>query len=128
MLIADAVLALHALVVLFNVAGLLMIGIGGLRGWAWTRHRGFRLTHLAVIGFVMIETILGVTCPLTLLEDWLRGVATQQSFVQRWASALIYWNAPPWLFALIYVAFLFAVIGAWLTWPPSPAKRPGRRG
>lgn len=80
------------------------------------------------MGFVAGEAILGMTCPLTVLEDWLRGVATEQSFVQRWVSALIYWNAPPWAFALLYTAFLLAVIAAWLVWPPATPKRQSPRG
>ena len=127
-MLADLVFLLHAGVVLFNAGGLLMIAIGGPAGWAWVRHRGFRFAHLWLMGFVTGEAILGMSCPLTVLEDWLRGVATEQSFVQRWVSALIYWNAPPWAFALLYTAFLLAVIAAWLVWPPAAPKRQSPRG
>lgn len=127
-MLADLVFLLHALVVLFNVGGLLMIVIGGPLGWAWVEHRGFRVAHLALMGFVTVEAILGMTCPLTIFEDWLRGVATEQSFVQRWVSALIYWNAPPWVFALLYAGFLLAVIAAWFVWPPAAPKRQSPRG
>ena len=118
-MLADFIFLLHAAVVLFNVGGLLLIAIGGARGWAWVRHRRFRVTHIALMGFVTAEAIFGVTCPLTLLEDWLRGVANEESFVQRWVAALIYWNAPPWVFVALYVGFLLAVIVAWLKWPPA---------
>ena len=111
-MLADIVFLLHAGVVLFNVGGLLLIILGGVAGWTWIRHRTFRIAHVALMAFVTVEAILGMTCPLTLLEDWLRGVATEQSFVQRWVSALIYWNAPAWVFAIIYVAVLATVIGA----------------
>ena len=125
---ADLVFLLHAAVVLFNVGSLVLIAIGARRGWAWVRHRGFRIAHVALMAFVTIEAIFGVTCPLTLLEDWLRGVATEQSFVQRWVSALIYWNAPPWVFVVLYVAFLLAVIAAWMAWPPIEKNRQTPRG
>ena len=128
MLIADFVLSLHALVVLFNVGGLTMIVIGGPLGWAWVRQRGWRIAHVWLMGFVTIEALFGMTCPLTMLEDWLRGVATEQSFVQRWVSALIYWNAPLWVFALLYAVFLLAVIAAWFVWPPVASKRQSPRG
>ena len=127
-MLADLVFALHAGVVLFNVGGLLLIVIGGLVGWAWIRQRGFRIAHVALMALVTLEAIFGLTCPLTLLEDALRGVANEQSFVQRWTMALIYWNAPPWVFVLLYVAFLLAVIGAWVAWPPIASKRQGARG
>ena len=127
-MLADLVVLLHAGVVLFNAGGLLMIVMGGLSGWAWVRHRGLRIAHVALMGFVTVETLLGVTCPLTVLEDWLRGAATEGSFVQRRVAALIYWSAPAWVFALLYVVFLLAVIAAWLTWPPTASKRQGFRG
>ena len=127
-MLADLVFALHAGVVLFNVGGLLLIVIGGLVGWTWIRQRGFRIAHVALMALVTLEAIFGLTCPLTLLEDALRGVANEQSFVQRWTMALIYWNAPPWVFVLLYVAFLLAVIGAWVAWPPIASKQQGARG
>ena len=118
MLIADLVLVLHAMVVIFNAGGLAMILVGGPFGWAWVRHRGFRISHIALMALVTTEAIFGMTCPLTLLEDWLRGIATEQSFVQRWVTALIYWNAPLWVFALLYMVILATVIMAWFVWPP----------
>ena len=127
-MLADLIFILHAGVVLFNVGGLLLIAIGGALDWAWVRHRGFRIAHVSLMAFVTVEAILGMTCPLTLLEDWLRGVATEQSFVQRWVSALIYWSAPPWVFALLYIVFLLAVFAAWLAWPPLASKRQSLRG
>ena len=121
-MLADLVFLLHAGVVLFNVGGLLIIVIGGWLGWAWVLHRAFRIMHVALMAFVTLEAIFGMTCPLTLLEDWLRGVAIEQSFVQRWVSALVYWTAPPWVFALLYAVFLLAVIAAWFVWPPAVSK------
>ncbi len=121
-MLADFVFLLHAGVVLFNVGGLLMIVIGGWFGWVWVQRRVFRIMHVALMAFVTVEAIFGMTCPLTRLEDWLRGVATEQSFVQRWVSALIYWNAPSWVFALLYTLFLLAVITAWFVWPPALSK------
>jgi hypothetical protein len=127
-MLADFVFLLHALVVLFNVCGLLLIAIGGPLGWAWVRHRGFRLAHISLMALVTAEAILGLSCPLTLLEDWLRGAATEQSFVARWVSALIYWNAPSWVFALLYAAFLLAIAAAWLAWPPIGKNKQSPRG
>ena len=127
-MLADLIFLLHAAVVLFNVGGLLLIAIGGALGWLWVRHRGFRIAHMALMGFVTVEAIFGVTCPLTLLEDWLRGVANEKSFVQRWVAALIYWPAPPWVFVLLYLGFLLVVMVAWFVWPPTRRKRQTTRG
>ena len=128
LMLADLVFLLHAGVVLFNAGGLLLILTGGPLGWTWVRHRGFRLAHVALMTLVTTEAVLGMACPLTVLEDWLRGVATEQSFVQRWVSALIYWNAPPWVFAVLYSVVLFAVIAAWFVWPPAVSTKQSARG
>ncbi len=70
--LADAILVLHALIVLFNVGALPVIWLGHFRGWRFVRSFGFRVTHLLLIGFVAGESLLGVICPLTTWEDDLR--------------------------------------------------------
>ena len=127
-MLADLVFLLHAAVVLFNAGGLLLILTGGPLGWSWVRHRAFRIAHISLMGFVTTEAVLGMACPLTVLEDWLRGGATEQSFVQRWVSAFVYWNAPPWVFAVLYSVVLFAVIAAWFFWPPAVPTKQSPRG
>ncbi|MEK7697633.1 MAG: DUF2784 family protein, partial [Pseudomonadota bacterium] len=58
--LADAVLLLHALYVVFVVGGLLLILAGWWRGWAWARNFWLRWLHLAAIGFVVLETWFGI--------------------------------------------------------------------
>lgn len=120
MLIADFILMLHVMVVVFNVGGLLAIFIAAPLGWSWVRNRKFRITQVAMMSFVSLEAILGVSCPLTVLEDWLRGVSGRQSFVQRWAGALIYWDAPPWVFTALYLLVMMLIVAAWKIVPPRP--------
>jgi hypothetical protein len=64
-LLADAVLIVHFLFVLFVVGGLLAIWAGALIGWVWVRNLRFRVAHLAAILFVMAESLVGIACPLT---------------------------------------------------------------
>ena len=49
LLAADALLALHVLVVAFIIFGLILIVAGGLAGWRWITNRWFRYAHLAAI-------------------------------------------------------------------------------
>jgi hypothetical protein len=120
--LADAVLVAHAGVVLFVVGGLLAVVLGGWRGWAWVRGRGFRWAHLAAIAVVVLQAWLGQQCPLTTLESWLRlqaGAAGYGGgFVEHWVARLLYWEAPPWAFTLVYTVFGALVVLAWQTWPP----------
>ena len=74
-LLADAVLVLHTGIVLFVVGGLLLVVLGNWRGWPWVNRPWFRLAHLAAITAVVAESWLGLTCPLTTLEWWLRARA-----------------------------------------------------
>ena len=117
--LADAVLVLHALIVLFIVGGLMAIWAGAALQYAWVRNRAFRLLHLAAIGVVAILAALDVPCPLTVLEDRLRmGGTVEQGFVQRWVSHWLYYDFPVWMFAVAYVVFLLVVAITWRCIPP----------
>ena len=64
--------------------------------------------HLAAIVFVALEALLGYSCPLTLWEDALRGGLRSGSFVGRWVQRALYYNAPAWVFTVLYVAWAAA--------------------
>jgi hypothetical protein len=125
-LAADAVLLMHALFVVFVVSGLILILVGGALGWSWVRLRWFRLAHLAAIGVVVVQSWLGAICPLTTLEMELRTRAGESSypgsFIAHWVEAVLYYQAPPWVFVLCYTAFGALVVAAWFR------VRPRRRG
>lgn len=122
-LLADAVLVLHAGIVLFVVGGLLLVVLGNWRGWPWVNRPWFRLAHLAAITAVVAESWLGLTCPLTTLEWWLRaraGVAPyESSFIAYWLQTLLFYEAPGWVFALAYTVFGVLVAAAWWRFPPT---------
>jgi hypothetical protein len=119
-MIADAVLVVHALFVLFVVGGFALI-LAGARHWSWVRNRIFRIALLAAIFFVTAEALLGLTCPLTLWEDTLRGGGSERSFIGRWVGRLLYYDLPEWVFAFAYCAFAAAVFWAWRAIPPRKA-------
>jgi Protein of Unknown function (DUF2784) len=119
-MIADAVLVVHALFVLFVVGGFALIVLGAAR-WKWVRNRTFRVLHLAAIAFVAAEALLGLACPLTVWEDALRGAHAERSFVGRWVAGLLYYNFPEWVFTVAYCAFALAVLWAWRAIPPRKA-------
>jgi len=117
--LANTVLVLHALIVLFIVGGLIAIWTGAWLKRDWVRNRMFRIAHLTAIGVVAILAVLDIPCPLTVLEDWLRsGRVGPQGFVQRWVSHWLYYNLPGWVFAMAYAAFLLVVAVTWFRVPP----------
>jgi len=122
-MLADLVLLLHAAFVLFVVGGLVATWVGEARGAGWARNPLFRGLHLAAIGFVVVQSILGYTCPLTIWEDALRGAATGEGFIERWVRALLYWSAPPWVFTAAYAAFGAVVVATWWRIPPRRGRR-----
>ncbi|MBX3727412.1 MAG: DUF2784 domain-containing protein [Xanthomonadales bacterium] len=125
-LLADLVLAAHVAVVAFVVLGLLLVVVGGLFGWRWTRNRRFRQAHLATVAFIALQSWLGRLCPLTDWEQALRLRAGQTvcegSFIACWLDRLLYVQAPWWAFVAAYTLFALAVAAAWWRWPPAPAR------
>ncbi|PRY06341.1 uncharacterized protein DUF2784 [Paraburkholderia sp. BL6665CI2N2] len=126
--LADAVLVVHALLALFIVCGFVAIWLGSALGWKWVRQRLFRLVHLSAIVIVATLSLLGIACPLTTLEDWLRtgsldGQGIAQGFIQRWVSRLLYYDLPGWVFTLLYVAFGLVVLLTWRLIPPANSAR-----
>ena len=121
--LADLTLALHAAYVLFVVGGQVLILLGWVYRWRWTRCLWFRLMHLVAIGFVMLEGWLGVRCPLTVLENMLRsqsGVTMyERSFISHWLERLLFYAAPEWVFTAIYTVFAGLVVVTWLLYPPT---------
>jgi Protein of Unknown function (DUF2784) len=118
-MLANFILVFHAGVVLFNIGGLLAIWLGTWRGWGWVRNRTFRTLHLGLILFIVAEAILGFTCPLTLLEDWLRGTSGPSGFIQRWVHVWLFWDLPAWVFIVAYTKFGALVAVTWKLVPPA---------
>lgn len=127
-LLADAVLLLHFGVVLFVVGGLAAVVLGNLRAWGWVNGLWFRLAHLAAIGVVVVQSLLGKLCPLTVLESWLRERAGEPayaaSFVEHWVQRVLFYQAPFWVFTLVYTIFGLLVVAAWWRYPPRKVSRP----
>ena len=123
LLLANAVLALHVALVLFVVGGVVLIVVGNRAGWRWVNRLGFRLAHAAAIAIVVAEAWFGLTCPLTTLEMWLRqraGAPTYGGgFIEHWLQWLLYWDAPAWVFVLLYSLFGLIVAATWCYFPPT---------
>ena len=79
---------------------------------------------------VALQALLGVFCPLTVLENRLRTAAGQTAeeeitFLGRIIRHLIFYDFPGWFFTLLYVGFGVVVLGTLFLVPPE--KPPGRR-
>ena len=126
-LLADFVLITHFLFVLFVLTGFFLVVAGGVSGWEWIRNSWFRVLHLTGILVVTAQSWLGMICPLTTLEMWLRGQAGgstyEASFVQHWVGQLLYYNAPDWVFMFSYTVFGILVLVTLFVYPPHFFRR-----
>src|SRR5215211_3027308 len=100
-LAADLVLIAHTAFIAFVLFGLLLTWAGYFAGWRWVRSFGFRATHLAAIGYVVIQAYFGIVCPLTVVESNLRERSGQiayddRGFIHHWLHNLIFFDAPGW--------------------------------
>ena len=82
----------------------------------------FRAMHLAAIVFVAIESWIGIACPLTTLESWLRSQAGATpyagSFIGHWVQGALFYDAPPRVFTAVYTLFGLVVVAVWRCYPP----------
>ena len=124
LLVADILLFGHVLFVAFVVFGLALILVGKFVAWGWVRNPWFRAMHLAAIGVVVLQSWVGVICPLTTWEMALReraGSAVYSgSFISHWLEAILYYQAPAWVFTVCYTIFAAAVVASWFWVRPRP--------
>jgi hypothetical protein len=122
-ILADLVVIFHAAYVIFVVFGFAAIVVGIAMRREWVRNFTFRAAHLTAIALVCIEAITGTMCPLTTLEGAIRTKSGQArypgDFIAYCAHQLIFYDAPPWVFATIYLIFGAAVALTFLIAPPT---------
>jgi hypothetical protein len=121
--LADIILIIHFLFVLFVVGSLPLIWIGEWMRFEFVRNLRFRLAHIVAILFVVVESFIGMVCPLTLLEDRLRGGESGGNFIQRWLHRILFYDVPGWMLTMIYVLFAILVIITFKLLPPRLRKR-----
>ncbi len=124
---ADIMLSAHVLFVAFVIFGLLMILMGKVMSWHWIRNPWFRAIHLISIGIVVLQSWLGAICPLTIWEMALRSKAGETvyagTFISHWLEAILYYQAPSWVFIVCYTAFGLLVAASWYWVRPRPFKK-----
>ncbi len=114
--LAEAVLAAHIAIILFNLFGLIAVPVGAARGWRFVHIAWWRVLHVAVLAAVAAQALAGRACVLTVWESDLAGSAVSPTpLIMGWVDRLIYWNLPIWVFAGLYAAvFGYAVALLWL--------------
>jgi hypothetical protein len=128
-LLGELVLAIHLLVISFNIAGLVLIPLGARLGWRVVRLRWLRLLHLGALAAVAAQAALGRACFLTLWQAQLSGAGREDPLVMRWVNSVVFWPLPIWVFTALYLSVFAYVVALWRLVPPSarPSRRLSRR-
>ena len=126
--LADAILALHLAVILFNVFGLIAIPLGARLGWRIVRRFWWRAVHLGILAAVAMQAMFDRVCFLTIWHaDLVRlagGRASNAPLIASFVSKLIFWPLPAWVFAALYVTVCaYTLVLWWLVPPVYPWRR-----
>jgi hypothetical protein len=122
--LADGVVVFHVLYVAYVLVGQLAIVVAAPFKWAWARNPWFRFTHLAAIGIVAVEAIMGWRCPLSTLEENLRIMGggtfdSSQSFMGRLTHNLLFIDGmPESFFTVLHLSMTVLVVQGLLMYPP----------
>ncbi len=114
LLAADVILLIHFLFVAFVVLGFIFIWIGYFTKQKFARNAKFRICHILVMGIVLCESLIGMICPLTEWENYLRVRRGQDqvyetSFMKEWLHKIMFFDFSELTFVIVYALF-FAVI------------------
>jgi len=98
LLLADIIAIIHLGYVIYVILGFVLILLGIILRWKWIRNLFFRITHLLAIVGVACEALLGLSCPLTVLEYRLRQASSlsekEVSFIGTIIDSFLFYNAP----------------------------------
>ena len=117
-MIADIVLMFHFTIVIFITFGFFLIPIGYKFNWDWVKNLKLRICHCGMMLCITLEALLGITCPLTSIENNLRGIDKTTSFISYWINQIIYWDLPSQFFIILYCAVLIWTFLLWKLFPP----------
>jgi hypothetical protein len=120
--LADIIVVIHLAYACFVLLGFLAIVVGSICGWFLVRNFPFRVIHLVCTVLVPLETLIRITCPLTTLENlFLRASGAkgyERSFIGNFINEILFYDAPEWVFAIIYTALATLVVLYFILYPP----------
>ncbi|MFL2661495.1 MAG: DUF2784 family protein [Alphaproteobacteria bacterium] len=117
-IIADIILIIHFLIIFFVISLFLLIPISYKLNWEYLKNKTIRVVHISLITLVTIETLIGVHCPLTILENKLRGIFFHTSFISKILKEIIFWELPGTYFLTTYILCFLWTIFLWWRYPP----------
>lgn len=128
LLLADGILLIHFALVSFVVLGFIFIWIGYFAKWKFVRNAKFRISHALIMGIVFCESLLGIICPLTEWENYLRiqggeGQTYQTGFIQEWIQKIMFYDFSEGTFMVLYLLFFALILITFRVIPPDFTKK-----
>ena len=119
-LLADVTAGVH-------FVALLYIGLGGFLAWRWPRTI---FVHVFFAAWGVIVNVTSVSCPLTALQDWFRGMQGLAPLPAGFNEYYIYGEIiPRALLPVVGIGAIAVVIvsyvGVWKRWPRSQVQPSG---
>jgi hypothetical protein len=125
---ADFILSIHALWILFMLAGFVLTlwGFSDKRFFEWN---AFRTLHLAGIAYVGCLAGMSQSCPLTTWENTLRiragtGIDYEDSFIAYYLEKLVYPEINPLWIQIPTVLMALFIVAVFIIKPPGSFKKP----
>lgn len=112
----ELVLGVHFIAVLYLVLGFPIA--------LYYNHRLFRIVHTSWLAAVSLLMVLGIPCPLTILEETLRqNPVYEGSFIASWMNRIIYLEGiDPQHVVAMDIGFAILVVFSFFWKPLKPAK------
>jgi hypothetical protein len=111
----ELLLVLHFIVILFVVFGFPVA--------LWWKRPWFRYFHAAFFACITLLMVLGIPCPLTVVEEEMRGESYGGSFLATWLNRIIYmeWFEPRDIL-IIDICYLVLVFSSFVWYPVKKMK------
>ena len=117
-MLADIILVTHFSFIIFIVGGFVLIWIGKLCSWQWIKNFWFRAIHVSAMALVILQTLVGLACPLTVWENQLRSAnAYSGGFIEHWLHKIMFYDFSRTVFIVAYIVFLLLILLTYLFVP-----------
>jgi len=116
-LLADIILIIHFGLIIFVKSFFFLVPLGSKYKWKWLQNKRLRFIHLGLILVITTETVFGIVCPLTTIENFLRGVYISNSFLTTWLYKIIFWDLPRQFFIVLYILCFGWTLLMWKIFP-----------
>ena len=120
--LADLILIIHFAVVLFIIFGFCFPIFYKFK-FNFAKNYYIRIIHISLITIVLVETLAGVICPLTIIENLLRNSTQSESLIAKLLRDLLFWDFSISYFLLIYFVCFSWTVFIWFFFPPNKKIR-----